>query len=413
MTAKSILFLGATGFGGGNLAQKLLVQGHRLICLARASQNTSGRERLKAVLGQFFPNSFLEELEHTRLEIVEGDITKPRLGLTERIYERLRQEVGEIWHCAALLSFDARHRPETEACNVTGTYQVLEFARTAQVNRFHYLSTAYVAGQQQGLIPEQYPCQAHGFKNPYEQTKWQAEKLVSEYELAGHVKATVYRPSIIIGDTKPGTLCPSGVYRVAQLIAAIAAKYGLKGNGREGRARMRIPGSKDCGLNLVPIDFVVNALSAIAERADAIGKVFHLVNPLTMPNGEVVAAVGDALGIKLELAEKQDFQLEPKTGPERALANIIKTYVPYLHDRLTFDERNTRKTLNGTDIVCPPITRARLASLVSYSQNAAGMSEVAETRPGKNPPVVNNAVSPASPPSSGPFSSQARGRHHV
>ena len=413
MTAKSILFLGATGFVGGNLAHKLLMQGHRLICLARASQNTSGRERLRAVLGQFFPNRVLEELEPTRLEIVEGDITQPRLGLKGRLYERLRQEVGEIWHCAALLGFDERHRQETEACNVTGTCQVLEFARGAQVNRFHYLSTAYVAGQRQGLIPEQYPCQAHGFKNPYEQTKWQAEKLVREYELAGHVKATVYRPSIIIGDTKPGTLCPSGVYRVAQLIAAITAKYGLTGNGREQWARMRIPGSRDCGLNLVPIDFVVNALSTIAKRADAIGKVFHLVNPWTMPNGEVVAAVGDALGITLELAEKQDFLLEPKTAPERALANLIKTYVPYLHDRLTFDEGNTRKTLTGTDIVCPPITRARLASLVSYSQNAAGMSEAADRRTRKSPPVVNKVASPASLPSSGPFSSQARGRHHV
>ncbi len=413
MPAKNIFFLGATGFVGRNLAQRLLEQGHRLVCLARATQNTSGRERLRAVLGQFFPDSSLEELEKTRLEILEGDITKPRFGLNDRTYKRLLQETNKIWHCAALLSFDERHRKEAEKCNVAGTYQVLEFARAGKVKRFHYLSTAYVAGQRQGLIRDCDLSDAHGFKNPYEKTKWRAEKLVNDYNLAGHIKATIYRPSIIIGDTKPGRLCSSGVYQVAQIIAAIAEKYGLNRNSQEPRARLRIPGSKDCGLNLVPIDYVVNALSAIAPREDTIGKVFHLINPWPMPNGMVVGAVGDAVGLKLELADSHDLQSEPLTEPEQMLAKAIKVYLPYLQDRVVFDDANTDKVLAGTEIVCPFISRERLARLLFHSQTAAWIKGLAGKRP---PPCLSLANKEADLPSVAPMSpplSQVRGRSNV
>lgn len=402
MSAKNIFFLGATGFVGRNLAQRLLAQGHRLVCLARAGQNTSPRARLREVLGQFFPGGSLEKLESTRLEILEGDITKPRLGLDGKTYQRLLKETDEIWHCAALLSFEERHRKEAEKCNIAGTYQALEFARASRVKRFHYLSTAYVAGRRQGLIRESDLSDAHGFKNPYEETKWRAEKLVNDYVLAGPIAATIYRPSIIIGDTKPGTLCSSGVYRVAQIIAAIARKYGVNRNGQGTGARLRIPGSPDCGLNLVSIDYVVDAVSALAPREDAAGRVFHLTNPRPMPNAMVVGAVGDAVGVKLELADTHDVQSEPLTGPEQMLAKAIKVYLPYLQDRMVFEDANTNKVLAGTGIACPSISRERLAGLLFYSQTAAWIKELAEKRPARCLPLAKRemnfpSLAPVSP----------------
>ena len=163
MAKKNIFILGATGFLGRNLAQKLLKQGHRLLCLVRANQGISGRERLRGILGQFFPDEVLKELENTRLETFEGDITKAKLGLNDRLYARLLHETEEIWHCAALLSFDDRHQKKAEKFNVAGTYHVLELARVGRVKRFHYVSTAYVAGRRQGLVPENPLSKASGF----------------------------------------------------------------------------------------------------------------------------------------------------------------------------------------------------------------------------------------------------------
>jgi hypothetical protein len=176
---------------------------------------------------------------------------------------------------------------------------------------------------------------------------------------------------------------------------------------------LRIAGSKDCGLNLVPIDYVVNALSAMAPREDTVGKVFHLVNPWPMPNGMVVGAVGDAVGVKLALADSHDLQSEPLTGPEQVLAKTIKVYLPYLQDRVTFDDANTHKVLAGTEIVCPLISRERLASLLYYSQTAARIKELAGKRPLHCQSLANKEVNlPSVAPMSPPLS-QVRGRNNV
>ncbi len=380
MSAKSIFFLGVTGFVGRNLARRLLEQGHRLLCLVRADSEASARVRVKTALSRFFPAGRLEEWEKTHLEIFAGDLTRPRFGLKKRAYGQLLSETEEIWHCAALLSFDGRHRREVEKCNVAGTFQVLEFAKAGRIGRLHYLSTAYVAGRRRGLIPEQALGAPQAFKNPYEQTKWQAERLVQDCQ--GQIRATIYRPSIIIGGTAPGTICSSGVYRVAQIIAAIAGKYGLTPKSGASKPRLRLPGSRDCSLNLVPIDFVAEALCAIASRKDSQGKVYHLVNPCPTPNPEVVGAVGDAVGIRLELAEDQDFRRQPLTVPEQVLANTIRLYLPYLHDRMVFDETNTREALGRLGIVCPEITRVGLASLLSVSLKQTSATTGGKPRPG-------------------------------
>ncbi len=410
MTVTSIFFLGATGFVGRNLAQNLLKQGHRLLCLLRPGPSASGQQRLRAALAPFFPDGTLEALERTQLEVFEGDIADPCFGLKPRTYDRLLREAEEIWHCAASLSFDERHRREAERINVGGTRQVLEFARAARARRLNYLSTAYVAGRRQGHIREGDLNGAYGFKNPYEHSKWQAERLIRDFVLGGGVAATIYRPAIIVGDTKPGTECASGVYRVAQIITALAAKYGLNRRGREPAPTLRLPGARDCCLNLVPIDYVVQALTALAAREDTAGLVFHLTNPRPLSNPEAVGAVGDAVGLRLEVADHWELQAEPLTGPEQVLAKAIKAYLPYLRDRVVFDTANTDEYLAGTGLACPFISRRRLAALLSYSQAAAGRPEApdqaARPRPSGPPQAVGiSSVSSGKIP--------VRGQSHV
>lgn len=362
MKPKTLLLLGATGFVGRNLASRLLAQGHRLLCLVRGRGQTSGALRLRAVLRPFFPEDAWARVTREQLKAVEGEITRPGLGLPERLRQWLSREVDEVWHCAAKLSFAERHRQEVEHCNVWGLKQVLALVRGSRVQRFHYLSTAYVAGRRPGLIPESLLDDAYGFKNPYEWSKWQAERLLGEFAQRDGVPVTIYRPAIIVGGVQPGTVAANGLYRVAAIIGRVAIQYGIRHQGW----RLRIPGPPDRGLNLVPLHYVVAALVALADAKLPGTQVFHLVNPRHLPNPEVVGALGDALNLNLKLAGPEDFESEPMTLPERVLANTIRTYLPYLHDRLVFDDTNTRLALGGKGVFCPPLTREKLARLLAY-----------------------------------------------
>lgn len=363
MTPKIILFLGATGFVGKNLALKLLNQGHRLLCLVRPRLRISGWRRLWAAWRPAFPEGSIAGLIKDRLQVAEGDLTLPGLGLPEAIREQLRQEVDEVWHCAARLSFVERDREELERCHVRGLENLLALIRGSRIKRLNYLSTAYVAGCRRGLITEQILEEAPDFRNAYEHTKWQAEKLLESFARKEPLTVTLYRPGIIVGGQRPGSVPATGLYRAAALIGRIAAQYGIRHRGW----RLRIPGPEEGGLNLVPLSYVVEALTALAAVDHSGVQVFHLVNPRPLPNREVVGAIGDALGLTLKLAGPADFQEEPMMKPERVLANAIRSYLPYLRDRLLFDDTNTRRALAGTGLFCPPMTREKLAGLLSYA----------------------------------------------
>ena len=363
MERKNILLIGAAGFVGSNLAPHLLSKGHKLCCLIRPNRPLP-HDALRP--------AFLPLLAHgqsngkkAQVEIVEGDITKPGLGLARRVAQRLLHETDEVWHCAAVLNFEESKRIKTRQVNFLGTQNVLEFMKASQAQRFHYLSTAYVVGQRQGLVTETFPDKPEVFKNIYEQTKWMAENLVKAHSLLSEQSTTIYRPSIIMGDSQPGKVGASGLYTAARIIAAVGKKYGLAKTGKSTDI-LRIPGDRRCALNLVPIDYVVQAASVISDSESSYGKIYHLVNPLPTPNEEIIGALSDALGIRIVLADQGDFDAEPMRPYEKLVNNTIKRYLPYLHDSLIFDDVNTRTALRETGIVCPPMDRGRLAGILSH-----------------------------------------------
>jgi thioester reductase-like protein len=376
MERKNILLIGATGFVGSNLAPHLLSQGHKLCCLIRPNRPLP-HDALRSV--------FLPLLAHrqsngkkSQIEIVEGDITKPGLGLARRVAQRLLHETDEVWHCAALLNFEESKRIETRQVNFLGTKHVLEFIKAGRVKRFHYLSTAYVVGQHQGLATETFPDKAKVFKNTYEQTKWMAENLINAHSLCSEPGATIYRPSIIMGDSQPGKVGASGLYTAARIIAAVGKKYGLAKVGKSAHI-LRIPGDRRCVLNLVPIDYVAQAAGVISDSESSHGKIYHLVNPVPTPNEEIIGALSDALGLRIVLADQEDFAAEPMRPYEKLINNTIKRYLPYLHDSLSFDDLNTRTALRGTSLVCPPMDRGRLADILSHYKKNYLLNDLGES----------------------------------
>src|SRR5262249_33910936 len=119
----------------------------------------------------------------------------------------------EAWHCAASLSFQQDDRDEIFKMNVDGTRHVLELVKQTAQHRLHHVSTAYIAGNRPSLALETEINVGQTFKNAYEESKCQAEILVAEEQRRGTITASVYRPSIVIGDSKSGRVTHfHGVY---------------------------------------------------------------------------------------------------------------------------------------------------------------------------------------------------------
>src|SRR5215831_13816269 len=195
---KKIFITGATGFLGSHLAARLLDDGHQVAVLARGSRNLSAEARVKEVLRD------VGTLRFDRLTVFEGDISAPDLGLSEEAKKRIIASTDEIWHCAASLFFQQEDRSEIFRMNVEGTRHVLELVKQTSTRRLHHVSTAYVAGNRTDIALETDINVGQTFKNAYEESKCQAEMLISAEQAKQTIVASVYRPSIVIGDSRSG-----------------------------------------------------------------------------------------------------------------------------------------------------------------------------------------------------------------
>ena len=154
----AVLLTGATGFVGREVLSRFLTRGDREVyALVRAADDQAAAERLPG---------------HDRLTAVAGDIERSGLGLAGDTAERLRRDVSTVVHCAASVSFELPLE-ESRRVNVGGTRNMAAFARGCDtLERFSYVSTAYVAGEPGGLFREDELAVGQSFRNPYEQSKF-------------------------------------------------------------------------------------------------------------------------------------------------------------------------------------------------------------------------------------------------
>lgn len=353
---KSLFITGATGNLGRELIRLLLQKtDYRLLLLVRPKSPDSHESRIEKILAKMGINGHSKE----RIRVFSGDVSNDRLGLSERDWNEIVRETDEFYHVAALTNLGA-HWQEAEKINLKGTLNVLELTRAAfkeeKLSRYFHFSTAYVAGS---LTP------THAFEdtlptnpvfaNAYEETKFLAEKKVRD-EAAKGLPVTIFRPSIVVGDSQEGAVTDFNViYPFLRLFA-----HGLL---------KKIPSRLENSFNIVPIDFVVEASLAIAGRNDSLGKTYHLVteNPPTL---EMLLQVKNEFGSHfppVELVSPDEFSIEDLDEQERAIFSSLDPYLGYLGSSLTFDARNTRDALRGTNIPLPKTDLSFLRKIVSYA----------------------------------------------
>lgn len=247
MTVSSILVTGATGLVGLGTIRRLLAQDERLR-IAALIRTPASAVMLAARLGDAF----------TRVQCVVGDITKPGLALDDLTRARLRRTARRIVHAAADTTF-SRPLEQARSTNTMGTAHVLELGSEWGVERIVHVSTAYVAGERTGGIPEAAHDAEAGFVNGYEQSKHEAEQRVR----ASGVPFVIVRPSSIVCDDMGGSVTQyNAVHRALRVFHA--------GLG------CMMPGTEDTPVDVVTNERVVDGVVAALAHSDADGETWHL-----------------------------------------------------------------------------------------------------------------------------------------
>jgi nucleoside-diphosphate-sugar epimerase len=335
---------GFPGFIAGKLVERLVKEDVQFFLLVQSVFLEKARKQIKEIVSEC-------GVAADRFQIIEGDITQPNLGMSVLDYERTKEETTSIFHLAAIYDL-AVTRDVGMHVNVEGTRNVNAFAQAVKnLHRYNYISTCYVAGKRKGLIKETELEHDKGFRNFYEETKYLAEIEVEK--LKPELPITIHRPAVVVGDSKTGeTAKYDGIYYVIHYLRRMPGLLPLFNIG-----------NKDVRLNLVPIDFVCDAMAALAKDENAVGKTFHIADPSPLTTEDICNAIGQSLSGKKSIitipAKIVNFTLMTPISP--TITGLPHVGVPYFFLQQTYDTTQLQQFLEPHGIHCP--------SFASYIDN--------------------------------------------
>ncbi|QDV35458.1 SDR family oxidoreductase [Tautonia plasticadhaerens] len=356
MSDRPLFVTGATGALGRRLVQEWLETTDRtLYLLIRHKGLHSAADRAR----KLFAPLGLDGMVGGRIRAIDGDVTKPGFGLSAGDRDLLRAEASEFFHIAALTELNGR-KEESERINIGGTTEALRLARDllerGRLERLFHFSTAYVPGslrtyhaREDELNPDP------AFANHYESSKHEAERRVRG-AMAEGLPVTIFRPSIVVGDSRSGEVTEFNVvYPFFKLYA-----HGILDV---------LPARADETFNVVPIDFVTQAVRALSSRADTVGKTYHLV-------AERPPTIGTLLKVKdtefprmppIKLVDPDEFDQTRHSFLVSRIQRYIEPYLGYLRCKLTFDTTNTRSDLDGMGVEFPETDYEFLTRILQYA----------------------------------------------
>jgi NAD(P)-dependent dehydrogenase (short-subunit alcohol dehydrogenase family) len=347
-TSMQYFVTGATGFIGKRLVKALLARrGSTVHFLLRRESEA----KVPALLEYW-------GVAKGRAVPVYGDLTEKKFGLATEARKPLEGQIDHLYHLAAVYDLSADAESQVQV-NVEGTRNMVEFARAIGAKHVHHVSSIAAAGLYEGVFREDMFDEAEGLDHPYFMTKHESEKIVrSECKQPW----TVYRPALVVGDSKTGEMDKiDGPYyffkliqRMRQILPPWFPSVGLEG-GR---------------INIVPVDFVVNALEHISHQAHTEGKCYHLVDPVGYRVGDVLdifskAAHAPKMNLFINAALLGFIPKSVKKGmmalaPVRRVRNAVIKDLGLPPDMFTFvnyptrfDRRETDAALKGSGIECP------------------------------------------------------------
>ena len=341
---------GATGFIGRHLVELLLRREGTVYVLVR--EGSRGRlEELRSRWG----------VGEDRVVPVVGDLSQPRLGVSDETVGELRGKIDHFFHLAAVYDMTADAETQKTA-NIEGTVHAVELAEAIEAGTFHLASSIAAAGLYKGTWREDMFEEAEDLDtHPYFRTKHESERVIREqYSRPWRI----YRPGIVVGDSETGEMDKiDGPYYFFKLIQR------LRGTLPQWMPTIGVEGKQ---INLVPVDFVAAAMDHIAHEPGLDGRAFSLTDPNPKSAGQVInlfAGAAHAPQMSMRLDPKM-FDIVPpqvRSGlmmlpPVKRIRNnvlndlgIPESVLTYVNYPTRFDSSNTQAALEGTDIAVPPL----------------------------------------------------------
>jgi thioester reductase-like protein len=342
------------------LARYLERTDRRIYALIRARDELEAARRLRATIEAVLGDA---SVYGDRTIAVPGDITQPGLGLAPSRRDALAEAVTDVVHAAASVSFELPLGPAREI-NLDGTRRVLELAELCQrrggLRRLAYVSTAYVAGTHRGRFRERDLDLAQGFRNPYERSKFEAERLVRAH--GERLPIQVFRPSIVVGEADTGWT-PTFNVIYWPMRAFSHGAYAV------------VPARRAAPVDVVAVDFVADAIFELSRHGWGAGETYHLAA------GDSAATVGELM----ELSAKRFGRRAPITlapglyerlvhpllvrlsrEPRRGALRRSEAFYPYFAAEVGYDTALARRRLEPFGIRPAPL-RAYFDRLVDYA----------------------------------------------
>jgi nucleoside-diphosphate-sugar epimerase/predicted lipid carrier protein YhbT len=359
-TDKTIFITGATGLVGGLLALRALAAGLQLRLLVRGSDDFATKERIRQVFSFLGMSQEKWAAVRDRIEIVPGDVTQRCFGLTIEAWQQAAENLQAVFHAAAYTGFDRSQVEKSVAVNIDGTRNVLKFVEQARTARYFHISTAYIVGDSRERIFEEPQNGPFPWKNPYEKTKCLAEQEVHGYCRQKGLNVTVFRPAILIGDSRSGrTIRFNNIYNFIRVAHALSRRRSKQPVIIEAKATAR--------LNIVPVDFAVDTIWELSQLPESGGKIFHITNPSPPSFVELVEAYSRILDLNIQCIDPSDQNSPGILAKGRRIGAAFSEYGVYMFGEPEFDLSRSRSLLADYDTRFPALDEEYYRRILDFA----------------------------------------------
>ncbi|HKR14506.1 MAG TPA: thioester reductase domain-containing protein [Pyrinomonadaceae bacterium] len=360
---KQIFLTGATGFLGAFLLDALLKQTQaNIYCLVRCDNARDGAEKIGRILESF---NIWQPVYASRIEPVQGDLTKPLLGLSADQFHSLAANIDAVYHNGAAVNFIQPYAT-LKSANVDGTKEALRLACRVKAKPFHYVSTlsVFASVADRELISENdappLPISESNAVNGYAQSKWVAERLVMMARSRG-LPVNIYRPGRIAGNSRTGV----------SNLSDFTSRF-IKGCIQLGA----IP-DWNGAVNLVTVDYVSEALGRLLLQPDSLGRVFHFWHPQPARWQDLIDWLR-SYGYAVKNLPYAEWRMGIENSVDNVLYPLLQTLpeagfeiehtIPEVNFEigLEFDCRNTFEELGDTPVIPTPINAQLIDRYLGY-----------------------------------------------
>jgi len=338
---KTVFVTGSSGFLGSHFLVNFIdKEFYHAFVLVRGSTSAEREKKLERALSNACRSYLLiPEIDRilAKITIIDGDLSTPGFSINHKNNTLLQNtSIDQFWHFAASLNFENYRKEFINSTNVDGTLNAIDFASSINIKHFVYISTAYTHGAENGQVQEELHSLDRPFSNYYEESKCNAEHTVSIECKNRGMNYTIFRPSVVIGNSQTKRPAGSGT----GLYGFIREIKRLKKAVEKSSGTTRIFALPDAQVNYIPIDILMNDIAILLKNNLPSKGIYHLAFDSNPSNKRVFEIITGQLGIKNVVLTKQDT--DDLSALERLVAKKTIFYSSYLNK----DKQFVRKIPN-------------------------------------------------------------------